>query len=79
MYVPVVLEVTRSSPMFGLAGYTLRMPSWLIKIAGIAAVPLGAFLFVYGGYDDSPGAQLFGLIIVILGIVGAIWKRKKNS
>lgn len=42
------------------------------------AVVLGAALFVYGGYDDSPGAQLLGLVIVIGGIVGAVWNRKKT-
>jgi len=44
----------------------------------IFAVLFGAFMFVYGGYDDSPGAQLMGLIAVIIGIVGLI-KNKKPS
>jgi hypothetical protein len=30
---------------------------------------LGVFLFIYGGYDDSPGAQGLGLLIVF----GSIW------
>lgn len=29
----------------------------------------GVFLFIYGGYDDSPGAQGLGLLIVF----GSIW------
>lgn len=29
---------------------------------------LGAFLFVYGGYDDSPGAQGLGLLLAIFSI-----------
>ncbi len=34
----------------------------------ILAILFGAFLVVYGGYDDSPGAQGLGLIAVIFGI-----------
>ena len=52
----------------------------MIKILGsILAILFGAFMFVYGGYDDSPGAQLLGLVTVIGGIVGAIksWKKSK--
>jgi len=45
----------------------------------ILAILFGSFMFVYGGYDDSPGAQLLGLIAVIAGIVGVIKSRKKNS
>ncbi|MEK9157856.1 MAG: hypothetical protein AAB638_01570 [Patescibacteria group bacterium] len=39
----------------------------------------GVFMFIYGGYDDSPGGQLLGLLAVILGIIGVIKSRKKNS
>lgn len=35
-------------------------------------------MFVYGGYDDSPGAQGLGLLIVIAGIVGIVKSRKKK-
>lgn len=38
---------------------------------------LGVFIFVYGGYDDSPGAQGLGLIIVILGIIGIVRNKKR--
>lgn len=41
------------------------------------AILFGAFMVVYGGYDDSPGAQFLGLIAVVLGIVGVIKSRKK--
>lgn len=44
----------------------------------VLAISFGAFMFVYGGYDDSPGAQLLGLLAVIFGIVGVL-KGKKNS
>jgi hypothetical protein len=46
-------------------------------VISIIAILFGASIFVYGGYDDSPGAQLLGFIIVILGIVGIV-KSKKN-
>ena len=51
-----------------------------IKILGwVIAILLGAFLFVFGGYDDSPGAQLLGLIVAVVGIVGVIRSRKRKS
>jgi len=34
-------------------------------------------MFVYGEYDDSPGGQLLGLLIVISGIVGIVNSKKK--
>lgn len=42
------------------------------------AIAFGAFMFVYGGYDDSPGAQLLGLVLAVGGIVGAVKSRKKD-
>jgi len=45
----------------------------------IIAILLGAFMFVYGGYDDSPGAQMLGLIAVVIGIVGIIKSKKKSN
>jgi hypothetical protein len=46
-------------------------------LISILTILFGAFLVVYGGYDDSPGAQLLGLLVVIGGIVGVIKSRKK--
>ncbi|MFA5359515.1 MAG: hypothetical protein WC349_00940 [Patescibacteria group bacterium] len=34
-------------------------------------------MFVYGEYDDSPRAQLIGLLAIIIGIVGLIKNKKK--
>ena len=48
-------------------------------IYSILAIAFGAFIVVYGGMDDSPGAQLLGLLIAIIGVVGVIKSRKKNS
>jgi hypothetical protein len=51
-----------------------------IKIAlSVLAMLFGVFIFIYGGYDDSPGAQLLGLVIFIIGIVGLVKKKKKIS
>lgn len=44
----------------------------------ILAILFGAFMFVYGEFDDSPGGQLLGLLAVIAGIWGIIRKRKKR-
>lgn len=45
----------------------------------ILAIPIGVLMFVYADIDDSPGGQLIGLVIVILGIVGLIRTKKKTS
>ncbi len=37
-------------------------------IISILGVLFGIFLFIYGGYDDSPGAQLLGFIIFAFSI-----------
>ena len=47
---------------------------WFILVA-----VLGAFLFVYGEFDDSPGGQLIGLLAVIVGILGIIKNVRKSK
>lgn len=47
-------------------------------ISSILAILFGIFMFVYGGYDDSPGGQLLGLIIAVIGIAVIVKGRKKN-
>ncbi len=44
----------------------------------ILAIIFGVFIFIYGGYDDSPGAQGLGLLAVVGSIFGII-KIRKNS
>ncbi|MFA6394251.1 MAG: hypothetical protein WCW25_05315 [Patescibacteria group bacterium] len=44
----------------------------------ILAILLGVFLIVFGGYDDSPGAQGLGLILIIAGVVVMIRGKKKK-
>ncbi|MEA2701979.1 MAG: hypothetical protein QOE22_688 [Candidatus Parcubacteria bacterium] len=47
-------------------------------LCSILAIAFGAFMFVYGGIDDSPGAQLLGLVVVIIGIVSVVKSKKKT-
>ena len=48
-------------------------------IYSIFAILFGAFMVVYGEIDDSPGGQVLGLIVIIIGIVGIIKSKKKIS
>jgi len=51
-----------------------------IKLLGLVLLILfGIFMFIYGGYDDSPGGQGLGLLAVIVGVVGIIKSKKKTS
>ncbi len=43
----------------------------------ILVILLGILMFVYGGYDDSPGGQLLGLVGVIIGVRGIIKSKKE--
>ncbi len=38
----------------------------------------GVFMIVYGEYDDSPGGQLLGLVLLIISIVGLVKAVKKD-
>jgi drug/metabolite transporter (DMT)-like permease len=43
----------------------------------IVLIIFGGFLFVYGGYDDSPGAQGLGLLVAIIGTMSLARMRKR--
>ena len=45
----------------------------------ILLILLGVLMFVYAEVDDSPGGQLIGVVVTIIGIVGLIKSRKKTS
>jgi hypothetical protein len=47
-------------------------------ILSFLTILFGAFMFVYGGRDDSPGGQLLGLLAVIVGIVGVIKNKNRK-
>lgn len=52
----------------------------IIRTIGyIFTILFGIFLFFYGGYDDSPGAQGLGLLIVAGGVWGLIRMKRKKS
>jgi hypothetical protein len=53
----------------------MSIPRLLVSLLVVA---LGAFLFVYGGADDSPGAQLLGILAVVGGVAGGIRSVKKR-
>lgn len=50
----------------------------IIKSIGLfVAILFGVFLFIYGGYDDSPGAQGLGVLIFIGSIYYLVKINKK--
>ncbi len=56
----------------------MRISSGFRKlIPSILSGAVGIFLFIYGGNDDSPVAQLLGLIILIVSIIIMIRTRRK--
>lgn len=48
------------------------MHTKLMILSFVLNILLGAFMFVFGGADDSPGAQLLGLVVVIVGVYGLV-------
>lgn len=46
-------------------------------LCSILAILIGALMFVYAEIDDSPGGQLIGLIVTIVGVVGLVRSRRK--
>jgi hypothetical protein len=54
---------------------------WIKLSLAILVLSFGVFMVIYGGYDDSPGGQLLGVLIAVGGICGAIrsYKRKESS
>ena len=47
-------------------------------ILSILAILLGVFFIIFGGYDDSPGLQGIGLILIVAIIVIVIRGKKKK-
>ena len=47
-----------------------------VILYSVIAILFGIFMFIYGGYDDSPGGQLLGLILVVSGVVGLVRNKK---
>jgi len=49
---------------------------WIPKILVIL---LGVFFIVFGEFDDSPGLQGLGLILIITTVIIVIRSKKKNN
>ncbi len=45
----------------------------------ILVILLGAVMFVYGGFDDSPGGQLLGVVMIVSGIIGIVKNRQRSD
>lgn len=54
------------------------MKNVLVAIAPIGIAGLGGALAVFGGYDDSPGATLLGLLL-LLGAMAFAARRARRS
>ncbi|MES2994758.1 MAG: hypothetical protein V4681_01865 [Patescibacteria group bacterium] len=48
-------------------------------LCSLLAISFGAFMVVYGGMDDSPGAQFLGLVLAVIGVVGVVRSKKRKS
>jgi len=55
------------------------MKGYKFKAVFLFVILFGLFMFIYGGYDDSPGAQGLGLLAVIIGIIGMINRKTKTQ
>lgn len=44
----------------------------------IIAIPLGVFFIVFGEFDDSPGAQGIGLILIVATFIIVFRDRNKK-
>lgn len=44
----------------------------------ILIILLGIIMFIYAEYDDSPGGQLLGVIVIIIAVVGIVKIKKKT-
>lgn len=49
---------------------------WIPKVLVIL---LGVFFIVFGEFDDSPGLQGLGLILIITTVIIVIRSKKKNN
>ena len=52
----------------------------VVKILlSLFVILISVLMFVYAGIDDSPGGQLIGVVVGVLGISGLIMSVKKTS
>lgn len=55
------------------------MRSVLAAITPIGIAALGGALAVFGGYDDSPGGTLLGLVLVIGALASAARSARRSK
>lgn len=53
----------------------IKILHWIPKVL---AILLGVFFIVFGEFDDSPGLQGLGLILIIITVVIAVRGKKKK-
>lgn len=56
-----------------------NMNKYIKIIFSTLTILFGLFLIIFGGYDDSPGAQGLGLILIITTIIVVIRDRKEEQ
>jgi drug/metabolite transporter (DMT)-like permease len=44
----------------------------------ILAIALGVAIIVYGGHDDSPGAQLIGVLLIVGAVAVVVRMVRRN-
>ena len=55
------------------------MNKYIKIVLAVLVVLLGVFFIIFGGYDDSPGLQGIGLVLIIATVIILIRGRKKNN
>ncbi len=49
-----------------------------IILIGVLFINFGISLSIYAGYDDSPGGQLIGIIIIVASLI-TMYRKLKNK
>ena len=56
--------------------YYFPHPMTWRTLYSVFAMLAGIFFIIFGGYDDSPGGQLLGLLLMIFGTVRLVTGKK---
>ena len=69
----------RRRPRTGNGGVRPQRGEPVKYFAVILAIALGVAVIVYGGHDDSPGAQLIGVLLIVgAGVLGVRMVRRSR-
>lgn len=72
---PGAIKSTEPKALFFVLCYNIYMSKvkYISKILFfILLILFGIFIFIYGGYDDSPGAQGLGLFLFVFSLIKLI-------